>query len=120
MTGKKKVTLPQTKAVDKCCVSCLQDGANGTADQGAPNPTGEGTKTAKRQKKKQEKDAANLAEKQRQAQLELLLMDDKALQDAVKLGKAVYLCPNTASMPLTPVNWNWGWLYIGGKNTLSL
>lgn len=68
--------------------AALQD-ANGNAVGHAKQMASEAdvlkTKSASL-KKRQEKAAAEQAERHRKAQLELLLMDEKALQDAVKLG----------------------------------
>ena len=61
----------------------LQD-ANGASEEGVGKPK---ETQKKKQNSKQSQAAAAEAEEQRKAQLELILMDDRALQNAVRLGE---------------------------------
>ena len=70
----------------KADVLAEQDASKGAETKGIDTDAKKGSKRAKLEDKREKQTAAH-AEKQRQAQLELLLMDDKALQDAVRVGE---------------------------------
>ena len=76
------------------CIVCVQD-KQGGAD--APQPVPQSTKASKKTAGKATAAAAaskaeKAAEQQRQARLELLMMDDSALQDVARLGEPSLHC----------------------------